>query len=701
MKRLLTLLNHGIIIELCRINYKIGDLSVPIKRISSIFFSVIILIFSSSAAVFSADSDLVKFEKAKEEFRRGVVFFNNMQYLAAVEFFRKAVSSYPDYYSARDYLARSYKLAGFTDASILEYKKAAGIYPENISIKNKIDYLNFKKSGMSGFSSNRYLLKETLRSGNMQRFGFPNAMDFAMDSENNLYITSFSSSKLVKVDIQGKGTDIFRPNFSGGLYGIDILNKRVIVSDFKSDMIILMTTDGSVLKKIGQSGNGDGSFHGPEGVCFDSKGNIYVVDSGNYRIQKFDSSGKHILSFGKRGDYEGEFKNPSDLAVLNDKLYVTDTAKGIIAVFDLWGNYIKDVKNKMVISPRGIVVRGKYLLLSDEKGGVFYLNPDDGETIDLVSQNEKMTSLRPVSSVMGGDGYLYVLDSALNRIYTLSPVEKQYTNLELDITSVDTAKFPTVALYMNVRNRNGDPIYGLKSENFSITEDNSKIQRLYSTYLKDRFTSASFVMLVDRTESMSGRHNDIPWAADFILKKMRKNDSVMVMNFNSRVWAGSNYDWSRRRTLSALKKRDYSSGNIMGDALYQSVSKMINRMNRRSLFMITSGRTGENSFSKYSPDIIIDYAREHFVQINIVTFSEPDPELKRIAENTGGSIIRVAEVDKLRSVYDSVRSFPEYRYVIVFDTYKKAPFKGWWTDLKIQVDYKGQKGIEWGGYFVP
>jgi len=26
---------------------------------------------------------------------------------------------------------------------------------------------------------------------------------------------------------------------------------------------------------------------------------------------------------------------------------------------------------------------------------------------------------------------------------------------------------------------------------------------------------------------------------------------------------------------------------------------------------------------------------------------------------------------------------------------------GWWSDVTVNVSYKGQKGTEWAGYFVP
>ena len=49
----------------------------------------------------------------------------------------------------------------------------------------------------------------------------------------------------------------------------------------------------------GANGALGGEFNFPEGVATDSAGNIYVADTNNERVQKFDSSGKFMLAFGK------------------------------------------------------------------------------------------------------------------------------------------------------------------------------------------------------------------------------------------------------------------------------------------------------------------------------------------------------------------------------------------------------------------
>ena len=109
----------------------------------------------------------------------------------------------------------------------------------------------------------------------------------------------------------------------------------------------------------------------------------------------------------------------------------------------------------------------------------------------------------------------------------------------------------------------------------------------------------------------------------------------------------------------------------------------------------------EDSFARYSEKIVIDYARSHHVPVFIVCLREKNPALERIAAATGGAIYTAREMDGLRSIYDRVRGGEEYRYVLVYSTFKSPTLKGWWSDIRVEVDYRGQKGTEWGGYFVP
>ena len=51
----------------------------------------------------------------------------------------------------------------------------------------------------------------------------------------------------------------------------------------------------------GSNGAGDGQFSGPHGIVVDADGNVYVVDTGNHRVQKFTSDGEFLLKWGTLG----------------------------------------------------------------------------------------------------------------------------------------------------------------------------------------------------------------------------------------------------------------------------------------------------------------------------------------------------------------------------------------------------------------
>ena len=62
---------------------------------------------------------------------------------------------------------------------------------------------------------------------------------------------------------------------------------NVYIGDATLNRIQVFSGSGTYITKWGSSGTGDGQFNEPYGMAFDSVGDLYVLDTGNNRVEKF------------------------------------------------------------------------------------------------------------------------------------------------------------------------------------------------------------------------------------------------------------------------------------------------------------------------------------------------------------------------------------------------------------------------------
>jgi sugar lactone lactonase YvrE len=87
------------------------------------------------------------------------------------------------------------------------------------------------------------------------------------------------------------------------------------------------------------------AFYMPSAVVVDGAGNLFVLDTGNHRIQKFSPEGKYMATYGRQGQGPGEFTYPAWLA-LDGKgfIYVSDPNNQRIQVLTPDGKDHKTIK---------------------------------------------------------------------------------------------------------------------------------------------------------------------------------------------------------------------------------------------------------------------------------------------------------------------------------------------------------------------
>ena len=90
-----------------------------------------------------------------------------------------------------------------------------------------------------------------------------------------------------------------------------------------------------LVRKIGDVDTEDEhvAFNFPNDVAVDPAGNIYVLDTGNTRIQKFGSDGRYLATIGRKGQGPGEFILPDNIDFDRDgNLVVGDSAQSRLHV---------------------------------------------------------------------------------------------------------------------------------------------------------------------------------------------------------------------------------------------------------------------------------------------------------------------------------------------------------------------------------
>jgi sugar lactone lactonase YvrE len=119
--------------------------------------------------------------------------------------------------------------------------------------------------------------------------------------------------------------------------GLTYDSGMLFVADTNNNRIQKFDTGGSFVGSWGSFGDGQGQFDNPVSVAVDShSGYVFITHGGSKRIQVFDKDGKYIDSWGDTGTGIGQFKSPVSVAFgLDDKLYVADKEKSEIEIFKI------------------------------------------------------------------------------------------------------------------------------------------------------------------------------------------------------------------------------------------------------------------------------------------------------------------------------------------------------------------------------
>jgi tripartite motif-containing protein 71 len=99
-------------------------------------------------------------------------------------------------------------------------------------------------------------------------------------------------------------------------------SNNVYVADTDNYRVEKFNSNGAYLTQWGTYGSGPGQFQESFGIAVDSGNNIYMTDQGNNRVEKFNSNGAYLTQWGTLGSGKGQFNDPLGIALDSSRNYI-------------------------------------------------------------------------------------------------------------------------------------------------------------------------------------------------------------------------------------------------------------------------------------------------------------------------------------------------------------------------------------------
>ena len=178
---------------------------------------------------------------------------------------------------------------------------------------------------------------EILGDGPNGQLGKP--INIAVDEDGTRYVVDAGLDRLMIYDADNRYLRAIGDPEAWAPTDVAISRKRLYVTDKKNGQVVLIEkATGEELRRFGQLGAGESDLFFPSNLALGIDGSVYVGDTGNFRVLKFDDRGKLLQTFGSLGSMIGQFVRPKGVAVdREDRVYVVDAATAMVQIFNANG----------------------------------------------------------------------------------------------------------------------------------------------------------------------------------------------------------------------------------------------------------------------------------------------------------------------------------------------------------------------------
>lgn len=658
---------------------------------------------------------------AAESFRTGVEAYGRGRYAEALSQFERALATDKNDPLCLYWLGKSYYKLGITRVAFARWNDALAIAGPSPFVESRLE-LGGAASNPAGLPEpDRYVRVAELSGtrGKSVLFSRPSWVEPRPDG--SVYLVSHGTNAILHLDANGR----ILKTFNAGTSGFDrpfacvvLSDGTLFVTEFAADRVARVSPDGRVLGYIGDA-TGPGRLSGPQYIAADENDFVYVVDIGFARVVKYTGAGAMVLAFGTRNAMFDGLSMPTGIAVIQDRVFVADSARKDISAFDTYGNYLGTVSTVALERPEGLWATDSGRLLVADGSRVLLIDPETG-TAQTIYRSERKQG-RIVSAAFDTNGELLAADFDASELTYLSDPVTRFSGLSVEVNRVDASAFPRVVLDVRVQDRYGRPMTGLGGGNFYVSEEvTTKEHRIEGDKPVDFLKSAiqpaqdlalegsldaspriDMAMMLEGSPAVAAMQLEARNAVTALYGALGDDASASI------VIAGRNAQPAVSGGLGAITKTvlgfDASDRWRFDSGLRLAAATLFNSSGRRVLVHIGTGSVNEPaldgpSLSELASILVNNGIAFHAV---IIGKSGPSELLTMLARKTGGAVYRSDRPEGVSVIARQIRSRPTGMYRLTYRSTADDGFGKAYIPFNVEVYLRDRSGKEESGFFAP
>lgn len=254
-----------------------------------------------------------------------------------------------------------------------------------------------------------------------------------------------------------------------------------------------------------------------------------------------------------------------------------------------------------------------------------------------------------------------------------------------------------VEVYATVTDAKGEPITGLKREDFEVYENND-LQDV-STFAAGEFP-LTVALGIDRSWSMAGDKLRLAkQASQSFLRALKPGDRSMVVAINNDAEVIAPLTMDRFNQGRAIDALDPWSTTALHDAIITTLDRLASEPGRQALVIFSDGT---DRYSKAGAAQVVERARRSNALIYLIAFGrERPPLLAELAVVTGGRSFLLRDVRDLDKTLAEVAKELRYQYLLGYTpTDPIASDRPEWRSIRVVMKKPGAKVRARDGYMT-